>query len=148
VRVPSLIVSPWLAPAVDHTIYDHSSVLATLESLFALNPLTARDRAANPIGGLLSPGPMRTDCPMTLATPVPAAPPGPFFDLTARELEPVPDGRSLTGFLGVLLQADSQMSGSTTARARFQSLRTRADGRAYLHDVMGRALARRARRPQ
>jgi phospholipase C len=152
VRVPALIVSPWLAPGVDHTGYDHASVLATLESLFGLDPLTDRDRTAHPIGGLLAPvlssRSLRTDCPTTLATPLPVGDAAPALYLAARELEPIPKGRSLTAFLGVLLKADSQMSGSPAARARFQSLGTRADARAYLHDVMGRALARRASRPR
>lgn len=148
VRVPAVIVSPWLAPGVDHTVYDHTSVLATLESLFGLAALTARDRVAQSIGGLLSPASLRTDCPATLAAaPAPAAAPALPANLAARESEPVPDGRSLNGFLGVLLKADSQMSSSAAARAKFQSLRTRGDARLYLRDVMGRALARRATRP-
>jgi phospholipase C len=48
VRVPALICSP-LVPAgvVDGTQYDHTSILATVEKLFNLQPLTARDKAAN-----------------------------------------------------------------------------------------------------
>lgn len=148
VRVPAIIVSPWLAPGVDHTVYDHTSVLATLEALFAFGALTRRDQAAHPIQSLLSPGSLRTDCPMTLPTPVVPPLRQPALDLAARELEPVPDGRSLTGFLGTLLKADSQISGSTTARTNFSSVVTRAQARAYLHDVMARALARRLRTPR
>lgn len=146
VRVPAIIVSPYVAPGVDHTIYDHASVLTTLESLFGLDPLTDRDRTAHSIAGVLWPGSLRTDCPMTLAAPAAVPLRAPAFDLAAREAEPVPEGRSLTGFLGTLLKADSQMSGSVAARAKFRTLGTRAQARAYLHDVMGRALARRARR--
>jgi phospholipase C len=148
VRVPALIVSPWVAPGVDHTTCDHASVLATLESLFGLSPLTHRDSAANPVAALLSPGSLRTDCPVTLATPLAVPPRTPALDLAARELEPLPEGRSLTGFLGTLLKADSQMSGSAAARTKFRALGTRAQARAYLHDVMNRALARRAARPR
>src|SRR5262249_42533801 len=37
VRVPAVVVSPWIAQGtVDHTTYDHSSVPATIESLFGL----------------------------------------------------------------------------------------------------------------
>ncbi len=143
VRVPALIVSPWITSGVDHIVYDHASVPATLESLFRLDPLTSRDRSAHPVRSLVSPEFLRTDCPLTLAAPVLSPPRAPGFDLAARELEPIPEGRSLTGFLGVLLKADSQMSGSSSARSRFQSLGTRAHARAYLHDVMNRALARR-----
>lgn len=148
VRVPAVIVSPWVAAGVDHTVYDHASLLAALESLFGLSPLTNRDRTAHPVAGLLSPGSLRTDCPTTLATPVPLAAAAPAVNLAARELEPIPQGRSLNATLGTLLKADSQMSGSAAARAKFSSLGTRTQARAYLHDVMGRALARRASPPR
>lgn len=48
VRVPALIVSPYAKRGyVDHTLYDHTSVLALIESLYGLEPLAARDAAAN-----------------------------------------------------------------------------------------------------
>jgi phospholipase C len=62
VRVPAVIVSPWVAPGIDHTLYDHSSVLATLERLFTINPLTDRDRNANDLLSLITTN-CRTDCP-------------------------------------------------------------------------------------
>src|SRR5690606_10087645 len=43
VRVPAVIVSPWVKAGVDSTIYDHASVLATTEKLLGLTPLTDRD---------------------------------------------------------------------------------------------------------
>ena len=50
VRVPAVVVSPWIAAhTVDHTVYDHASVPATIERLFGLPPLTARDAAANDV---------------------------------------------------------------------------------------------------
>jgi phospholipase C len=62
VRVPAVIVSPWVAKGVDHTPYDHSSVLATLERLFAIAPLTDRDRTANDLLSLIT-STCRKDCP-------------------------------------------------------------------------------------
>ncbi|MGZ8567394.1 MAG: alkaline phosphatase family protein [Actinomycetota bacterium] len=55
VRVPAVVVSP-LVPrnTIDHTVYDHSSIPATLERNFGLEPLTARDAAANDVVHLLS----------------------------------------------------------------------------------------------
>jgi phospholipase C len=55
VRVPAIVVSAYTSkgavigtdPTDRSTIFDHSSVLATLEHLFGLNPLTKRDAAAN-----------------------------------------------------------------------------------------------------
>src|SRR5262245_9671855 len=49
VRVPAVLVSPWVGKGrVDHRVYDHTSLLATLKALLGLPAfLTARDAAAN-----------------------------------------------------------------------------------------------------
>lgn len=66
VRVPAIVVSPWVTRGhVDHTVYDHSSVLATLARLFNLKPLTDRDRHANDLLPLLT-DTCRTDCPQRI----------------------------------------------------------------------------------
>lgn len=68
VRVPAIVVSPWVEQGkVDHTLYDHSSVLATLERLFALQPLTDRDRHANDLLSLIT-RTCRQDCPERIET--------------------------------------------------------------------------------
>ncbi|MDQ6669794.1 MAG: hypothetical protein M3069_03440 [Chloroflexota bacterium] len=49
-RVPAVVVSPWVEPGVDATLYDHASIPATLNALFELGPnafLSRRDAAAN-----------------------------------------------------------------------------------------------------
>ena len=48
-RVPALVISPKLPKkfAVDHTRYDTTSILATIEHRYGLKPLTKRDRKAN-----------------------------------------------------------------------------------------------------
>jgi len=51
-RVPTLVVSPWAkAGAVDHTYYDHASLLKFIERNWRLPPLspTSRDNLANPV---------------------------------------------------------------------------------------------------
>jgi len=47
-RVPAILVSPWVGEGVaDHTTYDHTSLPATLKTMFGLPSfLTARDSAA------------------------------------------------------------------------------------------------------
>ncbi len=68
-RVPALIVSPWVpAGKIDSTRYQHTSVLATLKSMFGLPTfLSKRDASANPFDRLFQqlPAP-RTDTPRTL----------------------------------------------------------------------------------
>ncbi|HKZ08335.1 MAG TPA: alkaline phosphatase family protein [Methylomirabilota bacterium] len=53
-RVPAVIVSPWASDGVCSDVYDHASIPATLEQRFGLPPLTARDLAANSLGGCLT----------------------------------------------------------------------------------------------
>jgi phospholipase C len=74
VRVPAVIVSPLIPKCtVDHTLYDHSSIPATLERLLGMNPLTNRDGGANDLRHLLTNPAPREDCPLTLVSPVSAA---------------------------------------------------------------------------
>ena len=57
VRVPAVIVSPYVPRGtVDHTVYDHSSILATVSKLFSLGAqnVSPREQRANTFEGLLS----------------------------------------------------------------------------------------------
>jgi hypothetical protein len=77
VRVPALVISPYTPKGViDHTSYDHTSMLATVERLFGMKNLTERDRAANDLRHLLSLQAPRADAPTTL--PPPAVNPHPL----------------------------------------------------------------------
>jgi phospholipase C len=68
VRVPAIVVSPWVAQGiVDNTLYDHSSIPATLERLFGLQPLTDRDRKAKDVLSLITQN-CRQDCPARIGT--------------------------------------------------------------------------------
>ncbi len=70
VRVPALVISPLIPRGViDHTRYDHTSMLATVERLFGMSPLTNRDAAANDFLHMLSLESARTDTPATLNEP-------------------------------------------------------------------------------
>src|SRR5207248_10042162 len=71
VRVPAIVISP-LIPRnlIDHTLYDHSSLLATVEKLLGLKPLTQRDGQANDLLHLFSLSAVpRRDAPTTLPEP-------------------------------------------------------------------------------
>ncbi len=79
-RTPALIISPWTRQGsnadggfIDHTDYEFSSVLRFIENTFGLDPMTERDRTADPLSGALDFSkpphldpliyPYRTDCP-------------------------------------------------------------------------------------
>jgi phospholipase C len=53
-RVPALVISPFARPGfIDHTNYDFTSILRFVEDLHRVPPLTAWDREAVSIGGML-----------------------------------------------------------------------------------------------
>jgi phospholipase C len=78
-RTPALIISPYTRSgdnrdggAVDHTTYEFSSVVAFIEQIFDLRPMTERDARADPLAGAFDfehPNfdrlilPLRSDCP-------------------------------------------------------------------------------------
>ena len=147
VRVPAVVVSPWIARGgVDHSLYDHSSVLATVERLFGLDPLTDRDAQAADVLHLLT-GTLRgdADCPQALPErgPAPLAMPELAALDGARSDEPIADDPNLQAFLFVVRKADRETRGDMVAMSRFQPLRTRADARQYLDEVMPRLEAAR-----
>jgi phospholipase C len=74
VRVPAIIISPLVPKGlIDHTIYDHTSALATLERQHNMDPLTHRDEKAEDFSHLFSLTTARTDTPVTLVNPAAAA---------------------------------------------------------------------------
>ena len=65
-RVPAVVISPHIPAATVHTgVHDHASVPSTLRTLFApqADPLSERDRWAQPIQALLTLDAPRTDLP-------------------------------------------------------------------------------------
>jgi phospholipase C len=61
-RIPAVIVSPWIPEAtIDHTQYDHTSLLNTVERRFGLAPLTDRDASAADFAHLFRLRSPRTD---------------------------------------------------------------------------------------
>jgi phospholipase C len=71
VRVPALLVSPWVDKARADTPFDHSSLLKFVIDKWGLAPLTERVSQANSIGALIRTTGPRQDTPPTV--PVPAA---------------------------------------------------------------------------
>jgi acid phosphatase len=60
-RIPALVISPGLRGnfVVDHTQYDTTSILATIEQRFGLQPLTSRDAEVNSMFDVFSAKPTR-----------------------------------------------------------------------------------------
>jgi phospholipase C len=73
-RVPTVVVSPWAkAGFTSHTLYDHTSILATIQRRWNLPALTNRDAAALPLSDcLVASGPAPFATPPKLVAP-PAA---------------------------------------------------------------------------
>lgn len=66
VRVPAVIVSPWIPKGtIDHTVYDHSSIPATASKLFLSGSQSSspRERSAHTFDHVLTLKTMRTDTP-------------------------------------------------------------------------------------
>ena len=152
-RVPAVVISP-LVPknVVDHRLYDHGSIPATIEAFFGVNPLTQRDANANRLDTLLSLAAPRPDTPKTLASPaaVPAlvmkmSVPDLSMTVAARLGETVDQG-TLPVILQSALRQDLEMSPEqrTVILNRVRSIKTREQARQYLAEVQKKIRQRRA----
>lgn len=159
-RVPALVVSPWIPRnLVDHRVYDHTSILATLESLFGMPPLTKRDGAASKLTPLLTLANPRGDAPFTLPYPAnsgiggcaaldftPAARSATaILPAVARPDDPVNDG-NLAGILHSALRSDLELSPADARSkilAKFSTVKTRAEAMQYASAVGDKVRAAR-----
>ncbi len=136
---------------IDHTLYDHASILATLETLFVLTPMTDRDKYAKDFTHLFSLKSARTDAPLTLPEPyAPVVAEGLAVDSDLREAstpsQPVdaPLEGNDAGFLHVLLRQDLSTSAPEEQAERverFKQVRTKADAKLYVEEVNTRLAA-------
>jgi phospholipase C len=142
-RVPAIVASPLIPKnLIDHRLYDHASVPKTLEDLFGMSPMTARDAAAAPLSSLITLTTPRTDTPGSM--PNPAAMPA--MALTARAavetpvtrpMDPVDDG-ILPGAIHSALHQDLEISPPAERKAilaRVGAIKTRGDAMQYLQEV-------------
>jgi phospholipase C len=154
-RVPAVVISP-LIPRnlIDHRVYDHASIPATLEACFGLNPMTQRDANAKNLMPRVSLSSPRADTPTALPTPaqsrVTGCDPVSFDRRVATRLssgtEVVPVTRpddsinegNMPGFLFVVLRSDLALSAPeerAAIMARFKTIETRADASQYMEEV-------------
>ncbi|WP_158623651.1 phospholipase C [Corallococcus llansteffanensis] len=146
VRIPAVLVSPWLDPGVCHDVFDHTSLLKYLTDKWNLGPLGARVATAKSFSSLLTQrASPRTDTLLSLSATVPAV------TLLTEALANMPDPVTLEDLnenhavlaLSQLLEADigdpegvrndraARMLGDTAVRhqvvlERFERLRQRA----------------------
>jgi phospholipase C len=151
VRVPAVVVSPLIpAGTVDPTVYDHSSILATIERQFGLGALTARDRSANDLLHLLTLPAARGDCPAQLVEPALAAPKAAAVPADIEE-QPLPASGTARGLLAIAAKTDFELStGSDNEKAAIvqthHKIHTRGQARDYSNRVMKKVDAARAGR--
>jgi phospholipase C len=154
-RVPAVIISPLIAKnLIDHRVYDHASIPATLEVCFGLSSMTQRDANANNLMPLVSLPNPRGDTPAALKTPaqsgVGGCDPVSFERRVATTAssgaEEIPVTRpndfinegNMPGFLFVALRSDLALSApeeKAAIVARFKRIQTRAEGNQYMEEV-------------
>lgn len=117
VRVPAVAVSPYIPKnTVCHTLFDHTSMLKTVEELLGLPPLTDRDNAANSLLPLLTEDRPRTDCPETLDGPATSAALQVLAALPTKEEQPemddtpLPERGNIYGFLAIAGKVAHELS--------------------------------------
>jgi phospholipase C len=146
-RVPGVIISPWIPKnTIDHRLYDHASVPATVEKIFGMAPMTNRDAAASTVLPLLSLVAARDDTPENLPSPanplessilvteISSAPSFSAGTVPSRPRDSVNDG-SLPIVIQAAMRQDMELSkleDRSYIIARVASLKTRADAAAYL----------------
>jgi phospholipase C len=145
VRVPAIIVSPYIRKnVVDHRIYDHSSIPATIEVAFGVSALTERDKAANSVVPLLNLPNPRTDAPAAL--PATAAPGTQASGQNAPAPNTTVDSGNLPAFVHVAMRRDLAVSPAAQRHAilaRVQAIQTRAQAKQYIDKVRAKIQAAR-----
>jgi phospholipase C len=165
-RVPAVIISPLIPRnTIDHRVYDHTSLLATVERLFGLRPLTARDRAALDLRALASLPVARNVQTDLFALPPEAELAHRQVTLDTLEIEAPPPtrpnepvdherNRNLPGFIHVVARTDRELpppgvppeAHGLRVRERVTTIRTRGDAHAYFEEVRRKTAAYEAGR--
>lgn len=152
VRVPAVVISPLIARnSIDHSLYDHTSMIKTVETLHHLEPLTHRDAAANNVLHLLSLNNPRTDCLASLDVPAISGREFGAEELIAVDREPLPESGNLIGFLHIAAKVEIELAaGKAEAKSivntRVKGLKTKGDAREYMKSVLEKLNSAREQR--
>ena len=145
VRVPALVISAYTPKnTIDHRVYDHSSVPATLSAIFNLpNFLTNRDTNALNVTSLASLPNARTDTPTVLPEPGTLSP---EEIAAARAQQPAFDPEesvdqgNLPGFLHLVVKAEFERAATDEERAliiqRAKQIKTKGQAKAYMEETI------------
>jgi phospholipase C len=130
VRVPALLVSPWVGARVEHTLFDHTSVLKYFVEKWRLGDLGRRTAAANSIGAALDRTNPRTDTVSRIAlSPEQLRPPDPGAEEMAFDRMTTHQSalQALTAFLKNELVTDAPLALAWLARC-FEGLKAVCEG--------------------
>jgi phospholipase C len=146
-RVASVIVSPWIPRyLIDHRVYDHTSILATAETLFRFAPLTRRDAAARNLMSLMSLAEPRTT-PDQLPEPAPE----PAAAIAAVDKSATANTGNVPAFLSAALRTHISLSPSAEHPGileRVRSISTLAHADEYFKEVEQKIAAAHTQRAQ
>jgi phospholipase C len=140
VRVPAVLISPYIpAGTIDHTVYDHTSVIATARKLLIPNvansQLTRRDGQANTFEGNLTLAQARADA--INLNPAKSAPP------TAAQLAQPPSEHLRTLVQQASLLERQYLPPEQQTGKDPNSIRTEEEASLHLQSVMGKIRARK-----
>ena len=162
IRVPAVVISPLIPKnMVDHQVYDHTSLLASIETMFGFSPLTNRDARANTLNHLFSLSAPRSDAPASLPNPAdsgfrcnddPSQPPrSASSGLISQDAGQNPSAQAVAGtsrpsriewaFLHVAFLRDyhrTSFLGKPAVIRRFQKIQTREQAQQYMESVRRR----------
>lgn len=140
VRVPAIIISPYIPKnTIDHRLYEHSSIPATVSSIFKMPHLTDRDANANDLSVLLTLDTPRQDAPTTLPDPPENLGATGFMANPPDQNDPIPSGGNFPGFMAALLTEDLRLSPAHEHEdiiKQFEGIKTRGAAEAYIEQVM------------
>lgn len=145
-RVPAVVISPLIPKGViDHRLYGHTSVMATVERRFGLEGLTNRDRTAKDLLSLLQEGSVRPT-PESLPEPIGYDSSAPIHTPSVAEASKAEsvDNGNLPAILHSALQQDIRTSPGQRDKivGRVSSIRTVGDAKNYMADVEAKLSSR------
>ncbi|MBT1711028.1 hypothetical protein KK062_22485 [Fulvivirgaceae bacterium PWU5] len=149
IRVPAIVISAYTPKnVIDHRVYDHSSVPATVAAVYNMETLTDRDGKANNVTWLASLNNARTDVPTTLPSPGVATPAE--IEAVAQRHRPIDpestvDHGNLPGFLHLVLKAEKEMATTEAEKQlimeKYKQIKTKAQAKVVMEEAIPRIQA-------